>query len=97
MLDDACFRFLLDTHAAVQELGRQVEIYGAPDNTIQYGSELDALRRACVDAQAMPVDPDAIDRLVVLAAATMAYYGDQVPKETLEAAIAEIPPKGAAH
>lgn len=97
MLDDACFRFLLDIQAAVQELARQVEVYAAPDTTIQYGEEIDALRRACIDAQAMPVDTEAIDRLVTLATATMAYYGDEIPKDALEAAIAEIPPKGSAH
>jgi hypothetical protein len=97
MLDDACFRFLLDIQAAIQGLAREVELYGAPENTIHYGNEIDALRRACIDAQAMPVDTAAIDRLVTLASATMCYYGDEILKTDLEAAIAEIPPKGLAH
>jgi hypothetical protein len=77
-LSDACFEFLQSVAEAAERLGRDAHYYSAPDNPLDYGTEIDALRRACVAAAGAPYDPEAGARVLRLATAVMRYH-DAVP------------------
>lgn len=77
-LSDACFEFLEAVATAAAELGRDAHYYSDPDGPLRYGSEIDALRRACVAAAEAPYDPEAGARVLRLATAVMRYH-DMVP------------------
>jgi hypothetical protein len=94
MLADACFDFIVEVQIAAKVLVRQIELYGAPENSIQYGGEVDTLRRARVQATVQPIDTAAMGRLIALASPRC---DDEIPEHELEAAIAEIPPRESAH
>jgi hypothetical protein len=47
------------TADAAGTLAAAIHHYAAPDNTISYGVEIDALRRACAAVKESPFDPEA--------------------------------------
>lgn len=73
-LSDSCFEFLSTIVTAADELSAEVHHYSAPDRPIQYGAEIDALRRACVALKEAPYDPEAGARLFRLAASVMTFH-----------------------
>jgi hypothetical protein len=73
-LSDVCFEFLRTVGNAADELARGVHHHSAPDASVQYGSEIDALRRACAAVAESPYDPEAGARLLRLAASVMAFH-----------------------
>lgn len=73
-LSDSCFEFLQAVGKAAEQLGHEAHYYSAPDHPLKYGSEIDALRRACVAAAESPYDPEGGARLIRLAAAVMRYH-----------------------
>jgi len=83
-LSDSCFEFLHSVGEAAAQLGREVHWYSDPENPIQYGAEIDALRRACVAAGEAPYDAEALVRVVHLAMSIMRYH-DTPPGAEMEA------------
>lgn len=73
-LSDACFEFLQSVSEAAAELGREAHRYSDPDAPLQYGFEVDALRRASLAIVESPYDPAAGARLLELAASVLAYH-----------------------
>jgi hypothetical protein len=73
-LSDSCFEFLHSVAEGAAQLGREAHRYSDPETPIQYGSEIDALRRACVAAGEAPYDSEAVARVVRLAASIMRYH-----------------------
>lgn len=73
-LSDACFDFLDTVAAAAEELAHSVHHYAHPNNPLDYGSEIDALRQACAAVARTPYDGQAGARLLRLAAAVMLYH-----------------------
>ncbi|SIN88138.1 hypothetical protein SAMN05443247_00426 [Bradyrhizobium erythrophlei] len=73
-LSDACFEFLQATADAAEVLASKVHHYSAPDYPIQYGVEIDALRRACLAVRDRPYDPEAGAELLRLAASVMTFH-----------------------
>jgi hypothetical protein len=86
-LSDSCFDFLQAVSTAAADLARDVHHYSAPDSPIAYGSEIDALRRACAAVTGAPYDPETGARLLRLAASVMAFH--DTPPETQEASTRE--------
>jgi hypothetical protein len=66
-LSDACFEFLQAVENATDKLSNQAHYYGAPDYPIQYGPEVDALKRMAATVAEHPYDDMAVKRLVELA------------------------------
>ena len=73
-LSDSCFEFLHSVAEAAAQLGREAHYYSDPEHPIQCGTEIDALRRACVAAGEAPYDPEALARIVRLASSIMRYH-----------------------
>ena len=67
-LSDVCFEFLRSVEAAAASLAEAVHHYSAPEYPLTYGSEIDALRKACAAVRAAPFDPEAGALLLKLAA-----------------------------
>jgi hypothetical protein len=74
MLSDACFDFLTEFGEAARKLAEQAHWHAAPDQTIQYGEEIDALRRACLKVAQEPTDAEASAHLLRLAASILRYH-----------------------
>jgi hypothetical protein len=72
---------LIHTEAA-EELAAAVHHYAAPDNPITYGTEIEALRRACLAVKERPYSPEAAAALFRLAASVMTYH--DTPPDTPE-------------
>jgi hypothetical protein len=72
-LSDSCFGFLTDVAAAAGKLAEEAHHYSAPDYPIQYGPEIDALKRAAVLYRDHPYDAAAGARLLDLASAVGRY------------------------
>jgi hypothetical protein len=68
-LSDSCLQFLLSVGEAAAQLAKDAHYYSHPEYPIQYGTEVDVLRRACLDAAECPYDPGVTDRVVRLALA----------------------------
>jgi Uncharacterized protein conserved in bacteria (DUF2321) len=79
-LSDACFEFLHAVSRAAEELAESVHHYSDPSYPIPYGSEVGALRRACLGVKDAPYDPEAGARLLRLAASVMTAL--DTPPET---------------
>jgi hypothetical protein len=77
-LSDACFEFLHTIAGAAELLASEVHHYSAPNYPIQYGDEIDALRRACLAVRERPYDPEAGAELLRLAASVMTVH-DALP------------------
>ena len=75
-LSDACFEFLESLQEAAQALAQKSAHYAK--SPFRYGEEIDALLRACGDAQAKPWNEEAAIRLIRLAGSIMSYH-DTVP------------------
>jgi hypothetical protein len=73
-LSDICFDFLQAVSTAAEELAQGVHHYSDPEYLIRYGSEIDALRRACIAVKEAAYDPEAGARLLRLAASVMALH-----------------------
>jgi hypothetical protein len=56
-LNDSCFDFVQATADAAEALAAAVHHYAAPDCPISYGTEIDALRLACVAVKQSPMTP----------------------------------------
>ncbi len=74
MLSDACFEFLNSVEAAAAILAKAVHHYADPEGPFDYGSEIDALRKACAAVHASPFDPDAGATLLRLASSVMRFH-----------------------
>jgi Uncharacterized protein conserved in bacteria (DUF2321) len=83
-LSDSCFEFLHAVAEAASALANDVHWYANPDYPIQYGAEIDALRRACSSFAEAPYDPEAGVRLMRLAGAVMRFHDS--PPDAPEAA-----------
>jgi hypothetical protein len=77
-LSDACFEFMQATADAAAALSAAVHHYASPNYPISYGSEIDALRRACVEVKERPYDPKSGADLLRLAASVMTFH-DTLP------------------
>jgi len=83
-LSDSCFDFLQATAEAAEVLAEAVYHYSAPDYPIPYGTEIDALRRACLAVRQRPYDPEAATELFRLAATVISFH--DTPPDTPESA-----------
>jgi hypothetical protein len=83
-LSDACSNFLQATAEAAEVLAEVVHHYSSPDYPIPYGTEIDALRRACLAVRERPYDPEAAAGLFRLATTVMAFH--DTPPDTPESA-----------
>jgi hypothetical protein len=83
-LSDACFEFLRSVEAAAANLAEAVHHYSAPENPLTYGSEIDALRKACAGVRAAPFDTEAGALLLKLAASVMMFH-DTCPSDEIAA------------
>jgi Uncharacterized protein conserved in bacteria (DUF2321) len=83
-LSDSCFDFLQATAEAAEVLAEAVYHYSAPDYPIPYGTEIDALRRACLAVRQRPYDPEAAAELFRLAATVISFH--DTPPDTPESA-----------
>lgn len=81
-LSDACFEFLRSVEAAAASLAEAVHHYSAPEIPLTYGSEIDALRKACAAVRAAPFDPEAGALLLKLAASVMMFH-DTCPRDEI--------------
>lgn len=72
-LSDSCFQFLTEVADAAGRLADEAHHYSAPDYPIQYGPEIDALKRAAVLFRNHPYDAEAGGRLLDLASAVGRY------------------------
>ena len=66
-LSDACFDFLASVSEAAGEFAKEAHHYSSPDYPIQYGPEIDALRRTAAIVRDHPYDAEAGARLLKLA------------------------------
>ncbi len=73
-LSDACLEFLQAVDEAAGELAKAVHHYSAPDDLIQYGEEIDALRRACLALAESPSDAEKGAHLLRLAELVFWYH-----------------------
>ena len=73
-LSDACFEFLTDVGAAAERLAKSAHHYSAPDNPLNCGREIDALRREAARVSNTPYDTDAVARIVRLAETVMRFH-----------------------
>ena len=74
MLSDACFDLLTEFGEIARKLAEQAHQYAAPDQTIQYGEEIDALRRASLKVAQEPTDAEAGAHLLRLATSILRYH-----------------------
>lgn len=74
MLSDACFDFLTSFGEAARKLADDAHWYASPSNPLQYGKEIDALRRACMEVAEKPTDADAGAHLLRLAVSILRYH-----------------------
>ncbi len=72
-LSDSCFSFLNEVAAAADRLAEEAHHYSAPNYPIQYGPEIDALKRVAVLFRNHPYDAAAGARLLDLASAVGRY------------------------
>src|SRR5688500_8265792 len=72
-LSDACFEFLTAISRAAHKLADDAHYYAAPDYPLQYGPEVDALRRAAWIVGEHPYDVQAVSRLADLASKVQRY------------------------
>lgn len=72
-LSDSCFAFLTEVAAAADRLAEEAHHYSAPNYPIQYGPEIDALKRAAVLFRDHPYDAEVGGRLLDLASAVGRY------------------------
>jgi hypothetical protein len=68
------FDFLRATADAAEVLAAAAHHYTAPDGPFTYGTEIDALRRACLAVRQRPYDPEAASELFRLAASIMTFH-----------------------
>src|SRR3954452_9628308 len=80
-LSDACFEFLETVASAAGELAQSAHHYSDPGGPFEYGTEVDALRRACKAFRDSPYDPEAGSRLIRLAGAILSYH-DTPPSDS---------------
>jgi hypothetical protein len=66
-LSDSCFEFLTAVSVAARQFAKEAHHYSAPDYPIQYGPEIDALRRTAALVRDHPYDAEAGARLLKLA------------------------------
>ncbi|MCG3117993.1 MAG: 5'-methylthioadenosine/S-adenosylhomocysteine nucleosidase [bacterium] len=66
-LSDSCFQFLDAVSKAAGKLAEDVHHYSTPDYPIEYGEEIDALRRACSAVANSPFDAEKGAHLLRLA------------------------------
>jgi hypothetical protein len=66
-LSDSCFNFLNDVAQAADRLANDAHHYSSPNYPIQYGPEIDALRRTAAIVRDHPYDAEAGARLLKLA------------------------------
>ena len=66
-LSDSCFDFLTSVADAAGQFAKEAYHYSAPDYPIQYGPEIDALRRTAAIVRDHPYDSEAGARLLKLA------------------------------
>jgi hypothetical protein len=71
-LSDSCFNFLTDVAAAAGRLAEETH-YSVPDHPVQYGPEIDALKRAANLYRDHPYDAATGARLLDLASAVGRY------------------------
>jgi Uncharacterized protein conserved in bacteria (DUF2321) len=81
-LSDACFEFFQSFEAAAAVLADAVHHYSAPDYPLKYGSEIDALRKACAAVRAASYDPEAGALVLKLAASVMVFH-DTHPRDEI--------------
>jgi uncharacterized protein DUF2321 len=72
-LSDACFNFLNEVAQAADRLAHTAHHYSAPDYLIQYGPEIDALKRMAVQFRDHPYDTEAGSQLLDLASSVGRY------------------------
>ena len=72
-LSDSCFQFLSEVAEAAGRLAEEAYHCSAPDYPIQYGPEIEALKRAAVLFRDHPYDAQAGGRLLDLASAVGRY------------------------
>jgi hypothetical protein len=72
-LSASCFEFLTTVSEAAGKLAEEAHHYSAPSYPIQYGPEIDALKRAAVLFRDHPYDAEAGGRLLDLASAVGRY------------------------
>jgi hypothetical protein len=87
-LSDACLEFMQATADAADVLAAAAHHDTAPDYPIDYGVEIDALRRACAAVRDRPYDPQSGAELLRLAASVMTYH--DTPPDTPEALLREV-------
>jgi Uncharacterized protein conserved in bacteria (DUF2321) len=66
-LSDSCFDFLAAVSDAAGQFAEEAHYYSAPNYPIQYGPEIDALRRVAAIVRDHPYDSEAGARLLKLA------------------------------
>jgi hypothetical protein len=81
-LSDSCFEFMQATADAAEALAAAVHHYAAPGYPIPYGTEIDALRRACAAVKERPYDPASGAELLRLASSVMIFH--DTPPDTPE-------------
>jgi hypothetical protein len=82
MLSDACWDFVHSVEEAAGTLAKAVHHYAAPDGPFAYGTEIDALRRACAAVKENPYDANAAAQLLRLAVSVMTF--NDTPPDTPE-------------
>ncbi len=70
-LSDTCFEFLEAVADAARKLADGARHYSSPDYPLRYGAEAHALRRLSIKAVDLQDDPEAVARLIRLAASVM--------------------------
>ena len=71
-LSDVCFDFTQAIVAASKRLQEDADWY--VDSVLNYGEELQALRKACLDVQTEPWNPESAVVLIRLATSVMKYH-----------------------
>jgi len=84
VLSDACSDFLSAFSSAASTLALAVHHYSDPEFPLKYGSEIDALRRACAKFQETPCDPEVGADLLRLAKAVMIFHDTPPLNDTWE-------------
>jgi hypothetical protein len=72
-LSDSCFAFLNEVSQAAGRLANEAHHYSAPDYPIQYGPEIDALKRVAVMYRDHPYDTEVGAQLLDLASSVGRY------------------------
>jgi hypothetical protein len=72
MLSDSCSKFFDEIADAALTLSDDAHYYSSPP--FDYGEEIDALRRSCMQVANDPFDPEAVAHLLRLARSIMRYH-----------------------